>query len=120
MGKVHEPILTKSESHQSIRFAYVSFKNLEHAEYVMRALNMKRGYRFCVTNCFSECCCPKAVGRLKDRLFYDQWLECDGATEPDQIIWENLGVSDATKPLRRCCIYLVFLILLIGSLLGLL
>jgi hypothetical protein len=47
-------------------------------------------------------------------------LDCEIASEPDQIIWENLGVSDFSKPFRFCGIYTVFLVLLIASLLGLL
>jgi hypothetical protein len=96
IGKVHEPILSKPEDMHSIRFAYITFKDMEHAELVMRALNMKSGYRYCVAKCdrIATCCCPKERDRLKDRLFYDEWLECDVACEPDEIIWENLGVSE--------------------------
>lgn len=53
-------------------------------------------------------------------MFYDKWLDCELACEPDEIMWENLGVSDAARPIRFCIIYLIFIILLIGSLLGLL
>jgi hypothetical protein len=64
--------------------------------------------------------CPEARNRIKSRMFMDKWLDCEVACEPDEIMWENLGVSDAVKPIRFCIIYLIFVILLIGSLLGLL
>lgn len=96
IGKVHTPILSKPDDMHSIRFAYITFKDMEHAELVMRALNMKSGYRYCVTKCerVSNICCPKERERLEDRLFYDEWPECEVACEPDEIIWENLGVPE--------------------------
>lgn len=114
LGKIRPPNLSKSESDQSIRFAYVTFKNIEHAEYAMRALNMRAGNRCCLRWC--GCICPQAAQKMKDRMFYNEWLDCEVAGEPDEIIWENLSVSDASKPFRFCFIYCIFIILLIVSL----
>ena len=80
---MHEPITTKSEFLHSIIFAYVTFRDIEHAQCVMRALKMRSGYRWCVSSCFWECCCTRAVRRLNDRLFYGEWMNCSVACEPD-------------------------------------
>lgn len=120
ISRIHEPVLTKSKGEHSIRFAYITFRNIKHAEDALRALNVRSSYRFWMTYAACDCLCPKARKSLRDKMFFNRWLDCNPACEPDEVIWENLGVSDAIKPLRFCIIYLIFVILLIASLLGLL
>jgi hypothetical protein len=55
---------------------------------------------------------------MRKKHFFNKWPEIDSACQPDNINWENLGFSAKRRNLCTCFNWLVALILIIASLLG--
>jgi len=54
---------------------------------------------------------------LKKKCIFKEWPEVEVADEPDNIKWENLGVSSISRRIRVCITWIIALILVLASLL---
>lgn len=85
--------------------------------HVLKAYNVSKRYR-CLVNYLCCCCCGEERKRLQQRLFYDQWIDVRKASEPDEIKWENLGVSSKSRCFRRFLVWLLAAIILLAATIG--
>lgn len=51
-------------------------------------------------------------------MFYNQWIKVKKASEPDEIKWENLGISKLSRCLRRTCVWIFAILILIVAIIG--
>lgn len=75
-------------------------------------------YRFLVQ--YICCCfCRKEQEKLEKRFFYNRWLDVIPACDPDEILWENQGVSKLNECCRLMCVSVIVILITIACIIGL-
>ena len=87
-----KPKVKKTADEHTVKYAYVTFRSMHDMNRVLKAYNVSKRYR-CLVNYLCCCCCTEEKKKLQERVFYNQWIDVRKASEPDEIKWENLGVS---------------------------
>ena len=107
----------KSPDTCTIKYAYVTFRSMHDKNQVLKAYNISSRYRFVVNN-LCCCCMREQQEMLRQRMFYDRWIKVKKASEPDEIQWENLGVSKLSRCCRRTCVWIFAVIIILVAIVG--
>ena len=92
---------------------------MDAVDYILESYEEDDGCcKRCCTMCCGGCCCPEQKAALKKKYFFKKWPEVQRADDPDNIKWENLGVSSFSRRIRVCITWLIALCLILGTLLG--
>ena len=111
-------VARKADQHNkdthSIKYAYVTFRNEDDKALALRAFRVNNTNHFCITKC---CCClyEKRIQRINEKSFEDKLLFVSSTCDPDEIKWENLGVSQNSRMCRQFFIGLLAVIIVILS-----
>jgi hypothetical protein len=107
----------KQSSAATIKYAYVTFRDMDHADRLLEAFNVQDSYRCLVNYCC--CCCMRGEQRrVNEKYFHGRWLYATKASEPEGIHWANLGVGKTSRNFRSCIVQLFCLIVILGGLYG--
>ena len=101
---------------QNLKFAYVTFRNMDSAELVMNAYKVGVCKRKCTMCC--GCCCKEQYDALAKKHLFKKWPEINVACAPDNIKWENLGYTARSRRCRIGFVWLVAFALVFASLIG--
>jgi hypothetical protein len=109
----------QNKDEKGIRFAYVVFRSMDAYDIVLNAYKeVGSCNRCCAMSCFGSCCCSARQAELKKMHFFKKWPKINQASEPDNIKWENLGYSNKSRNTRSCILWLIAIVLIIASLIG--
>lgn len=100
----------------TVRFAYVVFRSMDAMDHVFRAYKIGACKRCCIMKC--GCCCKQKQAELKKLHFFKRWPNIEVACEPDNIKWFNLGTNAAERRIRAGIIWLIAILLICASLIG--
>lgn len=64
------------------------------------------------------CCAKEQQKALKRKHLFKKWPEVTVACTPDNIKWENLGYGAKTRRTRACIVWLIAIVLVLASLIG--
>jgi RNA recognition motif-containing protein len=102
---------------ENMAYAYITFKDEKDYALAFRAFNnVSTCWRCCVKCC--SCCCTSIRDRHMEKEFHGDFLVVEDATEPDFIMWGNLGIGKTSRFFRNLCIALTYLIIIAGSTIG--
>ena len=101
------------------KYAYITFRNMDAMYYVLESYEKHDGCckRNCIMYCCGCLCCPKDKEELKKKHLFKQWPAVEVADEPDNIKWENLGISAKSRRIRVCITGIIAIVLVLASLL---
>jgi hypothetical protein len=89
---------------------------MQAIEPLKRAYNVGKCKRCCILS--FGCCCSQKHKELKRKYFFKQWPRITNACDPDNIKYENLGFSKKSRVCRISFVWLIAIIMLVLSLIG--
>lgn len=104
------------QSTRTIKYAYIVFRQTKAKEKAMSLYSVSMADRFLTNLC--GCCCSKRMEKYLKRYFEGEWLEVSAAGLPDQILWQNIGVSSFSRRIRKVVNWLVAIALIIIGIFG--
>ena len=102
---------------QNLKFAYITFRNMDAVELVQNAYDVDCCKRRC-TMCCGQCCCKDKYAAMAKKHIFKKWPDIQVACAPDNIKWENLGYSARSRRCRMAFVWLIAFALVFGSLIG--
>jgi hypothetical protein len=106
------------EKKQDIKYAFITFRDMQGMETVKKAYSMGVIERWLKTSCFGSCCCESDKKRIERLKFKGKWLKVVEACDPDNIKWQNLGYSGKYRRTMSCLVWLIAVVLILISLIG--
>jgi len=100
-----------------VKYAFITFRNMEAVRLVKEAYQIGFWNRKC-TLCFGSCCCSKKYKAMRKKHFFNKLPNIEDACQPDNINWDNLGFTAFRRNICTGFNWLVAVILIIGSILG--
>jgi hypothetical protein len=92
---------TIAKSDKSIVYTFVTFRSMKAMAILERAYNYSFWRRTGIKCCGCCPCLKKKYQKIKLREFYGNWPYPETRTSlPDNVLWENMGVSDCSRRLR--------------------
>ena len=109
----------KAKGAAEVRYAYLVFRSMDSVGFVERAYE-DHGCckRCCIMGPCGKCCCNQKREEMEKKHLFKAWPVVEVACEPDNIKWENLGYSKNARRCRICFNWMIALILLIMSFVG--
>lgn len=90
-----------------VNCVYVTFRSEEGAARLLRAYQMGTFKQNLLMCCFRN--------NIQNKLFYEHFLRVDKAIDPTLIMWQNLGYSKASRRFRTAFMWLVSVLLILGT-----
>jgi len=110
----------KIQGDPEVKFAYITFRNMDTVDLILDSYDDDGCCNRCCVMSFGSCFCENEKAALSKKHFFKTWPEVIRADEPDNIKWENLGVTKFSRRIRVCFTWLVAAGLILLSLIAIL